>query len=119
MGSARSTSSMEHPGKGKEPCSMQTTARTRAPSRTMSSRAGARTDSRAAVSQWHADRKHGKGVLIYVGGRRYDGEWEQGEKHGFGVLIEKNRDIFEGNFKRGKKHGSGVHARPNSNHCSC
>ena len=51
--------------------------------------------------------KDGKGVMIYKGGNKYDGEWKNDKKEGKGVFIYKSGSKYEGFFKNNVKDGHG------------
>ena len=50
---------------------------------------------------------HGKGVLAYANGNRYDGSWENDVISGRGTLIYADGDRYDGDWVNGKMHGSG------------
>lgn len=54
-------------------------------------------------SQWH-----GKGKLIFEGGKIYQGEFKAGKFSGVGVLKTPDGEVYEGGFNEGKKHGVGT-----------
>ena len=51
---------------------------------------------------------HGRGVMIYTTGSRYDGGWKNGRRHGRGVMIWKSGSRYDGEWEDGKRHGRGV-----------
>ena len=55
-----------------------------------------------------AGKKHGKGVLTYGNGDKYDGEYKDGKRHGKGVFTWANGDKYDGEWVDGKQHGKGV-----------
>jgi len=76
---------------------------------------------------------HGKGVMRWRQGDKYDGDWENGLRHGVGNYISKesgakydgqyendlkhgqgkytygNGDVYKGEWKAGKRHGTGIY----------
>ena len=58
-------------------------------------------------------KEHGRGVKVYGGGSRDEGDFGDGKQHGHGVLVwgsdgEWGGDRYEGEWKDGKQHGRGV-----------
>lgn len=51
--------------------------------------------------------RHGRGLMEYLNGEKYDGMWKMNQRHGYGVMIYKNGDIYSGNWENDKKNGSG------------
>ncbi len=51
--------------------------------------------------------RHGRGVLIWPDGTRYEGQFLNGYQQGYGRLIEANQDFYEGNWLKNMRHGSG------------
>lgn len=52
---------------------------------------------------------HGKGVMIWTDGRKYEGELYYGKIHGYGIFTWPDGKRYEGQFVKGKKHGYGIH----------
>ena len=52
-------------------------------------------------------KKHGKGLMIYTNGEKYDGFWANDKKHGKGQMIYKNGDKYEGDWANDKREGKG------------
>jgi len=52
---------------------------------------------------------HGKGVLMYANGNRYEGEWENDVINGHGTLFYADGDKYEGQWSQGKMHGTGTY----------
>lgn len=52
---------------------------------------------------------HGKGVLQYASGDKYQGEFRHGKPEGQGVLNYTNGDHYEGAFMNGTFEGKGVY----------
>lgn len=50
---------------------------------------------------------HGKGVLEWNDGRKYDGDFINNKFDGEGKYFYRNGNIYTGPFKQGKKHGKG------------
>lgn len=50
---------------------------------------------------------HGKGRLVWPGGRTYEGEFVDGQMSGRGVERDANGYVYEGEFVNGRAHGSG------------
>ena len=51
---------------------------------------------------------HGKGVLRYSDGNRFEGSFKEGNKHGKGVYFFANGEIYKGKWTNDKRHGKGV-----------
>jgi len=51
--------------------------------------------------------RHGRGLMEYLNGEKYDGEWKMNQRHGHGVMTYKNGDVYTGNWENDKKNGSG------------
>ena len=58
--------------------------------------------------QWHEDKKHRKGKMIYKNGDVYDGDWDDDEKDGQGKMIYKNGDVYDGDWEDDEKDGVGT-----------
>ncbi len=50
---------------------------------------------------------HGKGKLVWVDGRSYDGEYEYDKKYGYGTFTWPDGRKYSGYWKDGKQHGRG------------
>ena len=50
---------------------------------------------------------HGKGVMEYSNGHKYDGEWDYGSFHGYGVYTYSEDEYYEGNWSQGSRNGYG------------
>jgi hypothetical protein len=57
--------------------------------------------------------RHGKGVMLYDGGRLYEGHWANDRREGHGYEKYDNSNIFIGYFKNGKAHGKGLYTWAN------
>lgn len=53
--------------------------------------------------------RHGRGVMVYIGGRRYEGMWERDLREGKGFELFANGHTYEGEYHRGKPHGKGTY----------
>ena len=51
---------------------------------------------------------HGKGVLIWNDGKRYDGEFKNDKRQGKGVFTWKDGRVYDGEWADGKQHGRGI-----------
>eukprot|EP00904_Undaria_pinnatifida_P008783 jgi/Undpi1/5034/HiC_scaffold_19.g08386.m1 len=67
------------------------------------------------VGGWEADRRHGKGILRWANGSRYEGYWKAGAIEGKGVFQYGGGDCYRGEFHASKKHGRGVYVWANGN----
>jgi hypothetical protein len=45
---------------------------------------------------------HGKGVLTWPNGKKYEGEFQNDQRHGIGKYYWKDGRIFEGEWNCGK-----------------
>ena len=53
-------------------------------------------------------KKHGKGVMIFISGQKYEGDWVNNNIEGQGSLYYANGQIaYEGGWKNGEFHGYG------------
>ena len=53
-------------------------------------------------------RRHGRGVMDYDYGERYDGEWSEDQRSGRGVLTWSGGERYRGEFAPGGFHGRGA-----------
>ena len=51
--------------------------------------------------------RHGKGIMIYQNGRKYEGEWLDDLRNGRGFEKYANGNLYTGSFKDGKANGHG------------
>lgn len=51
---------------------------------------------------------HGKGVMTWPDGRKYDGDFFMNMMQGSGVYHWPNGRIYEGEFYNNKQHGTGI-----------
>jgi hypothetical protein len=61
---------------------------------------------------FHAGRKHGKGVKTWTSRDRYEGEFAEDRKQGKGVKTWPSGDRYEGEFAEDRKQGKGVKTWP-------
>lgn len=55
-----------------------------------------------------AGKKHGKGVMHYLDGTRYEGQWQNDKRHGKGTLYYSNGSIcYRGDWQNDMRHGEG------------
>jgi len=52
---------------------------------------------------------HGRGIVTWENGGKYDGEWVDGKANGHGIMNYGNGDRFEGGWKDGCRFGHGTH----------
>ncbi len=52
---------------------------------------------------------HGRGVVTWADGRRYNGEYFDDKKQGFGVFTWPDGRKYEGAWFNGKQHGIGTY----------
>ena len=50
--------------------------------------------------EWRDDKRSGRGVFTYADGRRYDGEWANGDYHGRGASRLPDGRVFDGAWAR-------------------
>ena len=48
---------------------------------------------------WLKGLPHGKGILIWIDGDRYDGEWKHGKRDGNGIFTGADGRFYEGKFQ--------------------
>ena len=53
-------------------------------------------------------KKHGKGIIYYADGSKYDGYWVEGAKHGKGTQYYTNGSKYDGYWVEGAKHRKGT-----------
>jgi hypothetical protein len=51
---------------------------------------------------------HGKGVGVYGGGGRYEGEWAYGQREGGGTMAFVDGRTYAGEWADGREDGEGV-----------
>eukprot|EP01103_Thecamoeba_quadrilineata_P000994 TRINITY_DN1087_c0_g6_i1.p1 TRINITY_DN1087_c0_g6~~TRINITY_DN1087_c0_g6_i1.p1 ORF type:complete len:1356 (-),score=306.30 TRINITY_DN1087_c0_g6_i1:35-4102(-) len=56
---------------------------------------------------------HGRGIMVFTDGSRYEGQWSDGKQNGQGELVEVDDSIYRGNFHQGLKSGAGTQEWPN------
>ena len=47
--------------------------------------------------------------MLYLNGRKYEGEWVNDKRDGKGFEKYSNGNYYEGEFSRNKAHGKGVY----------
>jgi hypothetical protein len=52
--------------------------------------------------------RHGKGLMIWPSGDRYEGWYKDNREDGLGTFTWSTGDRYEGSWKQGKPHGLGV-----------
>ncbi|MBY0579583.1 MAG: hypothetical protein K2P57_11110 [Burkholderiales bacterium] len=62
--------------------------------------------------EFHAGRKHGKGVKIWPSGERYEGGFVDDRKQGYGVYTWANGERYEGGFENDRRSGFGTYTWP-------
>lgn len=58
--------------------------------------------------QFRNGKIHGKGVLVFSNGNRYQGDWVDWYRQGQGELRYANGDVYTGSFRKSKFNGKGV-----------
>ena len=53
-------------------------------------------------------REDGKGIFIWAGGDRYEGDFKEGKLDGMGIFIWASGSRYEGGFKEGQQNGMGT-----------
>merc|ERR1712223_691 len=57
---------------------------------------------------------HGKGMMRWNQGDKYEGDWQEGLRHGQGTYFSKTNGFkYEGQYAKDKKHGKGKYTYPN------
>lgn len=57
----------------------------------------------------HKGKRHGKGLMLYINGRKYEGDWNNDVRHGRGFERHLNNNTYLGEFRDGKAHGHGLY----------
>lgn len=57
----------------------------------------------------HLGEPHGRGMVTWENGGKYDGEWVDGKANGRGTMNYGNGDRYEGGWKDGCRFGTGMH----------
>eukprot|EP00347_Sterkiella_histriomuscorum_P023268 403335301 len=53
-------------------------------------------------------KRQGQGIMLYINGRRYEGQWENDLRSRRGYERHSNGNIYQGEFKDGKANGHGI-----------
>ena len=54
---------------------------------------------------------HGRGVLDWANGLRYEGELRDGKQHGQGTLTQATGARYVGGWREGRPHGQGTYTQ--------
>ena len=54
-------------------------------------------------------KRHGRGIMLYANGRKYEGRWKDDIRHGRGFEKHTNNNVYNGEFLDGKAHGHGIY----------
>jgi len=54
------------------------------------------------------NKMHGRGLLVWRDGKRYEGEFVNDKRDGKGTFIWKDGRKYEGDWQDGKQHGIGI-----------
>lgn len=65
------------------------------------------------IGEFHKGKLHGKGIMMYTGGRVYEGEFKNNSPDGLAVETYENGDKYIGKFFKGFKLGYGVYVYAN------
>lgn len=66
------------------------------------------------IGHFKQKKAHGRGLLRYREGDKYEGEWEDGLRHGQGEYFSKASGAkYEGEYQNDVKHGRGKYTYPN------
>mmetsp|Transcript_88739 Transcript_88739/g.157190 ORF Transcript_88739/g.157190 Transcript_88739/m.157190 type:complete len:352 (+) Transcript_88739:56-1111(+) len=57
-------------------------------------------------------KKHGRGVQMWVDGRKYNGQFKDGQFHGSGAMAWPDGRTYRGQYAEGYKHGEGIFTWP-------
>lgn len=60
------------------------------------------------LGEWFADKLHGKGILTWPDGSKYEGFFVEGMRQGRGRFTSSDSDIYEGEWKANKADGYGT-----------
>lgn len=52
--------------------------------------------------EWKDNKIHGKGIMEWLGSRKYDGEFKVGMRDGHGKFITENGQVYDGGWIKGK-----------------
>ena len=52
---------------------------------------------------------HGKGIMSYLDGAKYEGEFFEGKRQGKGTYFWNNNKYYKGNWAKGKQEGNGYY----------
>lgn len=59
--------------------------------------------------QWHDEKRHGKGKLLWTDGSFFEGQWVNDKANGYGRLIHFDGDVYEGQWKDDQANGFGIY----------
>ena len=71
------------------------------------------------VGQMDGSKRHGKGVMNYKDGTKYEGEWENDSRHGRGIFTWPDNSRYEGEFVTGRVGGESKGVYFNSSGQKC
>ncbi len=57
-------------------------------------------------------KRHGKGVMYYKNGDKYDGNWKDDERAGHGMMFYKSGSKYDGEWENHQRNGHGVYTWP-------
>jgi len=61
---------------------------------------------------WKNDKRNGRGYERFLNGNYYNGEYLNGRPHGKGVYTWQNNEVYDGEWNNGMKEGYGVWKGP-------
>ncbi len=64
------------------------------------------------VGQVVNQKRHGKGVMYYQNGEKYDGKWKDDKRAGHGVMFYQSGSKYDGEWENDQRNGQGVYICP-------